>query len=71
MPRFYFHLRDGETFLDPDGVGFADIADMKRESIATSGEMLKGLNQKSLWAGDPWTLGSLKNRKAKAPAFLP
>jgi hypothetical protein len=56
MPRYYFHLRDGETVLDPDGVDFADIAGMKREALTTSGEMLKNLNEESFWAGEPWTL---------------
>jgi hypothetical protein len=70
MPRYYFHLRDGETSLDPEGVDFTDIADMKREAIATSGEMLKGLNQASLWAGEPWTLWVTEEPEGRGASLL-
>ena len=36
MPRFYFHFRDGEEFVeDPAGLELADIAAARLKAIAT------------------------------------
>src|SRR3990170_1468737 len=41
MPRFYLHIRDGDTILnDPDGFEAASLEDAKSEAIASAREII-------------------------------
>jgi hypothetical protein len=41
MPRFFFHLEDGATFLDADGIDLPDLKAARDEAIRATGEMLR------------------------------
>ena len=55
MPRFYFHVYDGEYFHDHEGLLLQDLAEARTQAIVTSGEMLKEHGRK-LWTGEMWTM---------------
>lgn len=41
MPRFYFHLRDGDTYdEDADGVELPDIDNARTEAVVAAREIL-------------------------------
>jgi hypothetical protein len=58
MPRFYFHMEDGDTLLDETGAELRDIAAAKDEALQTSADVLKdGLRAgAALWNGMPWQM---------------
>jgi hypothetical protein len=41
MPRYYFHLENGQTLLDNTGLDLRDIAAATNEALQSSGEILK------------------------------
>jgi uncharacterized protein DUF6894 len=41
MPRYYFHLENGQSLLDDAGLDLADIAAAQNEALQASGELLK------------------------------
>ncbi|MEL6064001.1 MULTISPECIES: DUF6894 family protein [unclassified Methylobacterium] len=41
MPRFYFHVHDGCSVLDPDGTELADPQAARLEAIRIAGDILK------------------------------
>lgn len=41
MPRFYFHMRSGEDFIeDPEGSELPDLAAARAEAIAAARELM-------------------------------
>ena len=40
MPRFHFHLKDGEDSPDPKGIDLDSIGEARREALAFAGELL-------------------------------
>ena len=40
MPRFFFHLRDGETVDDQDGMYFPDARSAHREAIRNARDIM-------------------------------
>ena len=42
MPRYYFHLEDGQCLLDENGLDLPDIVAAQDEALRTSGNLLKG-----------------------------
>jgi uncharacterized protein DUF6894 len=57
MARYYFHLRDGETILDGEGVDLPDLVAVRRAALATSTEILGSIKAgPAFWSGEPWTL---------------
>lgn len=40
MSLFFFHVRNGGTTLDGDGVEFPDVGAARREAIVACGELL-------------------------------
>lgn len=38
MPRYHFHIHDGRTILDTDGLELADAAQARRMAIRLSGQ---------------------------------
>ncbi|MBE7244933.1 MAG: hypothetical protein INR63_08285, partial [Actinomycetospora chiangmaiensis] len=41
MPRFYFHVHDGHSELDPDGTELPDWQSARLEAIRLAGDILK------------------------------
>ena len=40
MPRFFFHLRDGETTEDPDGIFLPNAAMARMEAIRSARDIM-------------------------------
>jgi hypothetical protein len=54
--RYYFHVKDGETMLDEEGLEFDDVEHVKSEAVQSSADLLKGRHGKKFWTGEPWLL---------------
>jgi hypothetical protein len=46
MPRYFFHVIDGEEIIDGEGTMLAGVNEARAEAIVVSGEMLKDLGGK-------------------------
>jgi hypothetical protein len=55
MYQYYFHIRDGETFLDDAGLHLPNIDAAKAEALRASSEMLRVVHAE-FWQGTPWRL---------------
>jgi hypothetical protein len=68
MPRYYFHIRDGEEFVkDEEGIELEDIAEAQMEAAATLADVSKEFPLRS-----PQPLGfslSIEVRDANGPLF--
>jgi hypothetical protein len=55
MPRYYFHLEDGQVLLDDTGLELRDIAAAQNEALLASGNIIRlGLDATAtLWKGTP------------------
>ena len=42
MPRYYFHLEDGQCLLDENGLDLPDIVAVQDEALRTSGNFSGG-----------------------------
>ena len=51
MPLYFFHVRNGSTTLDSEGVEFPDIDSARREAVCTCGEILREVPT-AIWNGD-------------------
>ncbi|GJE77007.1 MULTISPECIES: DUF6894 family protein [Methylorubrum] len=40
MPRYYFHIHDGHSIIDKDGMVLADTSEARRKAIRISGQYL-------------------------------
>ena len=49
MPRYCFHIHDGQDFPDDDGAVLDDEVAARAEAIATAGAILKDEGEK-FWA---------------------
>ena len=58
MPRYYFHLENGELLLDDAGVELRDIAAAQSEALRAGGEIIKSGPRvtATLWNGVPWRM---------------
>ena len=56
MARFYFNITDGETMLDDEGMEFPDLDAVRHEAVQSSAEMLKDMEGRKFWTGEPWKL---------------
>jgi hypothetical protein len=65
--RYFFHVQNGTTRLDGEGVEFPDLAMALREAVLTCGEMLRevpvSLLQDGLWC--LWATDQPDNRGAR------
>ena len=41
MPRYFFHIHDGQDFPDHDGTIFPDAEAARAQAVATAGPMLR------------------------------
>jgi hypothetical protein len=55
MPRYFFHIYDGQPDLDLEGTELADIYLAQSEAIRMSGEVMRDLGAK-FWDGREWRL---------------
>jgi hypothetical protein len=62
MPRFFFHIVDGQFMVDADGVDLPDMAAVRTEAIAAAGAILKDAGQKG-WTGDEWQMHVVDDNK--------
>jgi hypothetical protein len=53
MPRHYFHLQNGVTTLDREGVDVPDMAATRAEAVKTIGTMLCEDPMDTFWDGKP------------------
>jgi hypothetical protein len=56
MPRCYFHLQNGVTTLDCDGVDLPDMAAVQTEAAETVASALREDAMDMLWNGEPLRL---------------
>ena len=53
MPRYFFHVHDGDDLPDREGVELSDPAAAREQAIATAGEMIRQsgvvLSDGSVW----------------------
>jgi hypothetical protein len=55
MARFFFHVEDGKSYPDREGVELPDLKSVRAEALRASGEMLRD-NGLSLWDGEDWEM---------------
>ena len=55
MPRYFFHIYDGEPQLDLEGTELPDIHIAQSQAIRMSGEIMRDLGAK-FWDGANWRL---------------
>lgn len=72
MPRYHFHLENGEISLDPVGSELRDLDAAKHVSLLMSGDLLKGGPDAtaSLWNGIPWRLWVTDEPAGSGNAFF-
>jgi len=57
MPRYYFHLEDGQVLLDDTGSELGDVAAAQNEALRASGDLLRGGRATAhFWNGTPWRM---------------
>ena len=55
MPRYFFHVYDGFSTKDNEGINLPDIFAAQEEGIRLSGELLREMGGK-FWDGTEWSL---------------
>jgi len=56
MSLRYFHLKNGTTALDHDGIDVLDLTAVRVEALATMAEILRDGDVGPLWDGEPLRL---------------
>jgi hypothetical protein len=68
--RYFFHVQNGTTRLDAEGVEFADLGTAKQQALLTSGEMLREIPSVLLRDG-LWCLWATISQAGGGSASLP
>jgi hypothetical protein len=55
MPRYYFHVRDGVDYPDPQGTDLPSLSAARAEALRYSCSLL-GEMPDSFWSGEEWTM---------------
>ena len=55
MPRYYFHVYDGQPSPDLEGTECADMYVAQAEAVRMAGEIMRDLGAK-FWDGSDWRL---------------
>ncbi|WP_085810968.1 DUF6894 family protein [Sphingomonas sp. TZW2008] len=55
MARFFFHVRDSETYIDVQGTVLPDLRTARREAVRFAGALLTD-NPDTFWQGAEWTM---------------
>jgi hypothetical protein len=53
VPRYFFHITDGQTHRDGIGTELPSLAEARREAIATFGDLVKNRND---WTAHEWRI---------------
>ena len=53
MPRYFFHIKDGTTRMDEEGVELAGRDEAREAAVVDSGEVLRDIGAK-FWNGHEW-----------------
>jgi hypothetical protein len=53
LPRYFFHVQDGQEIPDPTGTVLPDLDAAREQAVRFSGELLRD-NAKSFWTGEEW-----------------
>jgi len=62
MPRYFFNIHDGTSFIDKQGTELPDLMAARREAIQTSAKMLK--DSADYWDGTEWRMDVLNEEQA-------
>ena len=54
MPRYFFHVTDGQAAFDHEGTELPDLKTARAEAIRTAGEILSAKDTE--WAGTAWRM---------------
>jgi hypothetical protein len=54
MPRYFFHVMDGQATIDEDGTELPDVDAARKEAIRIAGEILASGDADGLLAECPW-----------------
>ena len=54
MPRYFFNIHDGTSFIDKQGTELPDLLAARRQAIQTSAKMLK--DSADYWDGTEWRM---------------
>ena len=55
MPRYFFHVHDGNSARDHEGIELPDIFAAQEQAILLSGELLREMGGR-FWDGETWSL---------------
>lgn len=55
MPRYFFHIHGGASYIDEDGMELPDLPAARRMATKTAGAMLHD-DPEQLWDGHPWRM---------------
>lgn len=55
MPRFHFHVQDGQYFPDIDGTDLEDVSAARREAVRLAGRLLDD-NPGHFWDSGEWRM---------------
>jgi hypothetical protein len=55
MPRYFFHVQDGERIPDEEGLVLPGPDAARKEAVVAAGEMLKDSAAK-VWTGEDWRM---------------
>jgi len=55
MPRYFFHIIDGQEFIDTEGTVLAGLEEARTEAVVLSGALLKDAGRK-FWNNGEWRL---------------
>ena len=55
MPRYFFHVKDGRSIPDHDGLELTDPGAARVMAVFTSGEMLRA-HAKTFWDDRDWQM---------------
>ena len=55
MARYFFHIHDGETALDVEGIELSGLDEARREAVRFSGALLAD-HADQFWRTAEWTL---------------
>jgi hypothetical protein len=56
MPRYFFHVFDGQVSIDQDGTELAGTTEVYRQAITAAGEILANGEAFSMIDGHPWNM---------------
>lgn len=55
MPRYFFHVEDGQSYADLQGTELEDLAAARRESVRFAGALLAD-QPDEFWGAGEWTM---------------